>query len=275
MHANGFLLLKKASISFWSIDRRLPYVLTQAEVEAIIAQADTRTPQGLRDRAMMEVLYSTAMRRTELSQLLTSSLDFERGTVFIRKGKFQKDRLVPIGERALAWVEKYLQDARQQMVVEPDEGLLFISSETGMGVPAESLSNIVRRYIEAAGVQKPGSCHLFRHTAATLMLENGADIRFIQELLGHAELQATKLYTHVSIRKLKEVHEATHPGAKLQRKKRGTAVGAAPGGDAHMDAAGDAHEEEAAELLAALEDETDADDELPPPAGDRGTDGGP
>jgi len=189
-------------------------VLTVAEAEQVLAQPDVTTPMGIRDRAILETLYSTAMRRTELLKLGCYDVDLEKGTVLIRHGKGLKQRTVPIGERALAWIDKYVTEARPQLVSGADPGNLFLTS---MGVPftPNHLSQITRGYVLGSGIGKEGACHIFRHTAATLMLENGADIRFIQELLGHAELTTTQVYTRVSIRKLKQIHEATHPGAKL------------------------------------------------------------
>jgi integrase/recombinase XerD len=126
----------------------------------------------------------------------------------VRQGKGKKDRMVPIGERAIAWLERYLRDARPRLVVPPDDGTLFLGA-TGEELSPNRLSQLVRGYVDAADLGKRGSCHLFRHTVATLMLENGADIRYIQEMLGHAELSTTQIYTQVSIRKLKQVHTLT------------------------------------------------------------------
>jgi integrase/recombinase XerD len=189
-------------------------VLTEDEAEQILAQPDTSDAIGLRDRAILEVLYSTGIRRMEVMGLSVWDLDGERGTLMVRQGKGKKDRMVPIGVRAITWVEAYQSDARPGLVVPPDSGTLFL---TTMGEPLtpNRLTQLVRNYVKAAEVGKVGACHLFRHTMATLMLENGADIRFIQEMLGHVELSTTQIYTQVSIRKLKEIHTATHPGAKL------------------------------------------------------------
>ncbi|MFP4055132.1 MAG: tyrosine-type recombinase/integrase, partial [Phycisphaerae bacterium] len=139
----------------------------------------------------------------------------DRGTVMIRQGKGHKDRMVPIGARALAWIERYMHEVRPRLMVEPRETTLFLS-HLGEPFTPNRLTQLVRDYIDAADIGKRGSCHLFRHTMATLMLENGADVRFIQAMLGHARLDTTQIYTQVSIRKLKEIHTATHP-AKMQR----------------------------------------------------------
>ena len=200
------------------VERRLPKaILSVGEVERILAQPDVTTPLGIRDRAMLETLYSTGIRRLELTQLSIFAVDHERGTLLIRQGKGKKDRLIPIGERAVAWIDKYVLEARAQLAVPPDNGVLFLT-EDGEWLAPSYLTYLVRRYVEAAKIEgKRGSCHLFRHSMATLMLEGGADIRFIQQMLGHSDLQATQIYTQVSIRKLKEVHSLTHPSAKLER----------------------------------------------------------
>lgn len=194
--------------------RRPPEVLSVAEVEEILAQPDLRTPFGVRDRAILETLYSTGMRRKELSRLLVTDLQTAAGIVRIRHGKGRKERIVPIGARALAWIRRYLVDIRPQLATTPDDGTLFLTA-TGKPFWPDTLTQLARDYVKKAGIAKPGSCHLFRHTMATLMLDNGADTRFIQEMLGHATLLATQIYTHVAIKKLKEIHTATHPGAGL------------------------------------------------------------
>jgi integrase/recombinase XerD len=208
------------------LEKRLPkYVLTSEEAERVIAQPEIREPLGMRDRAILEVLYSTGIRRMELIGLSVYALDAERGTLLIRQGKGKKDRMVPIGERAIGWIHKYLFEIRPQLVLAPDEGFLFLTN-LGESFTPNRLTQLVREYVDAAELGKRGACHLFRHTVATLMLENGADIRYIQEMLGHAELSTTQIYTQVSIRKLKQVHEATHPGARRagERKETGERI---------------------------------------------------
>ena len=200
-------------------EKRLPkHILTASEAERVLALPDLASgdPLALRDRAILEVLYSTGMRRMEVAGLKLYDLDAERGTVMVRQGKGKKDRMIPMGARAFAWVARYLDEARPRLVVAGDDGTVFL---TNMGTPFEPgrLTQLVRDYIDAAETGKRGSCHLFRHTCATLMHEGGADIRFIQQLLGHAELSTTQIYTQVSIRMLKEVHTRTHPGATLSR----------------------------------------------------------
>ena len=200
------------------LEHRLPKsVLSVGEIEQVLAQPDIRDPLGLRDRALMETLYSTGMRRRELANLKVYDLDTERGTVTIRQGKGKKDRMIPIGERAAAWMEKYIREARPKLVVEPDDHTVFLSN-AGEPFCLDHLSDLVREHVDAANIGKRGACHMIRHTMATLMLDNGADTRYIQEMLGHADLKTTQIYTQVSIRQLKRIHAATHPGASLEKK---------------------------------------------------------
>jgi integrase/recombinase XerD len=169
--------------------------------------------RGIRDRAMLEVLYSSGLRKGELMRLALGEIDTERGTVLVRQGKGRKDRLVPLGERAAAWVQRYLLEVRPQLLV-ADTQTLFLSD---WGEPWESdrLFRVVRGYLLAVGIAG-GTCHAFRHACATHMLEGGADIRHIQRMLGHSQLNTTEIYTHVAIGQLKAVHALTHP-AKMHR----------------------------------------------------------
>ncbi len=215
---NLVLFNPAADLDLPKVRRGLPKdVLTVPEAEAILAAPDLTHPLGLRDRAILEVLYSTALRRSEAARLSIYDIDRDRGTVVVRLGKGRKDRVVPIGTRAVAWIDKYLADARPLFVRPPDPGTLFLTP-AGDPMHPDHLTSLGGKYRKAAGVEKRGSCHIFRHSAATLMLENGADVRLIQEMLGHSNLSTTSIYTRVSIRQLKEVHEATHPGAALEKK---------------------------------------------------------
>lgn len=196
-------------------ERRLPaVVLTAEEAEAVMAVPDAGEPLGLRDRAMLELLYATAIRRSELVDLKLFDVDYARAALIVRQGKGNKDRVVPLGERAKAWLAAYRDRVRPGLVAGHDPGILFLSRD-GRALDPKRLSEKVRGYVDGAGIGKPGSCHLLRHTAATLMLEGGADIRFVQALLGHESLETTQIYTRVSVTKLAEIHAATHPGARL------------------------------------------------------------
>jgi integrase/recombinase XerD len=212
------------------LEHRLPKtVFTVSEMEQVLAQPNINDVLGLRDRALMETLYSTGMRRLELANLKLYDLDTERGTVMIRQGKGKKDRVIPIGDRAAAWIDKYIRESRPQLVVEPDDHTVFLSN-AGEPFCLDHLSDLVRTHVDAANIGKRGACHMFRHCMATLMLENGADIRYIQQMLGHADLKTTQIYTQVSIRQLKLIHSATHPAAALQKEKANEP--AVDGGDA-------------------------------------------
>ncbi len=193
-------------------EKHLPHhILTTKQVNRILSQPDITSLFGLRDRAIMETLYSTGMRRNELSNLKILDLYLEQGTVIIRQGKGRKDRMIPIGRNALEWIEKYMRFARNNLVKEPDDGYLFLT-KSGRSVTPSFVSKQMHFYIKEAGITHGGSCHIFRHTMATLMLENGADIRHIQKILGHSKLETTQIYTEVSIRSLKSIHQRTHPG---------------------------------------------------------------
>jgi integrase/recombinase XerD len=195
-------------------EKRLPKEpLGLHQVEAVIAAPDIADPLGLRDRAMLELFYSAGLRRIELARLRMEDLNRERQTLQIRQGKGHKDRVVPVGDRALGWLERYLDDARPRLALDAHQPALFLTSY-GEAFNPDVISRMVTRYIKAADIDRAGSCHLLRHSCATHMLEGGADIRFIQQLLGHEKLETTAIYTQVSIEQLKDVHRRTHPAEK-------------------------------------------------------------
>ncbi|WP_399678717.1 site-specific tyrosine recombinase XerC [Xenophilus sp.] len=232
--------------------KRLPRaVLTAEEAERVLAGVDVGTPIGLRDRAMMEVLYATGMRRMEIAGLAIDDIDAERVVVLIRQGKGQKDRLIPLGERALHWVRLYLDEAREQFAWDPHDKTLFLGNE-GLPLSPLWLSTLVAQRVQAAGIDKRGGCHLWRHTCATLMLEGGADIRHIQAMLGHADISSTQIYAQVAIRQLQQVHAATHPGARTRLKGEQMALDVSEPQPAAQDAA--------SALLEALAREAEQDD---------------
>ena len=198
---------------------RLPFrlpkaVLSAEEADRVMAAVEPTNAMAVRDRAILETFYSTGIRRKELIHLRLTDFDPGRGMLMVREGKGKKDRMLPIGERAILWIERYLAELRPRLVVAPDEGWLFLT-DSGDSLLSSRLTKLVATAVARAGLSKRGSCHLFRHTMATLMLENGADIRFIQRMLGHASLNSTEIYTQVSIRKLQEIHRATHPSARM------------------------------------------------------------
>lgn len=197
-----------ADLELPRVPRSLPRdILSVAEVERILSTCDLKFSMGIRNRAIIETLYSTGIRKSELRYLKPQDIDFEAGVLRVNDGKGGKDRLVPIGKRALAWIKKYLEEVRPKAPL-GHEPWLFL---TRTGKSVSDLTPIVWQIMKKAGVNKEGSCHLFRHTMATLMLKNGADVRVVQEILGHARIQTTQRYTHLCIDHLKLVHEKTHP----------------------------------------------------------------
>lgn len=193
------------------VERRLPKaILTVEEVERVMAQPTVSTHRGIRHRAILETLYATGIRRSEIVRLKVEDLDLETGTLTVCQGKGKKDRMVPLGERAAAWLARYLRDVRPHQLRGPDPGFVFLTRLHGPYTPY-AVARVVHRYVEQADIGKSGSCHLFRHTMATLMLEGGADLRFVQEMLGHADISTTQVYTHVARERLKQLHQQHHP----------------------------------------------------------------
>ncbi|WP_025179616.1 tyrosine-type recombinase/integrase [Leptospira interrogans] len=193
------------------VKRNIPHnVLSVEEAEKILSVPDVKNVFGLRDRTMLEVVYSTGIRRMELGNLYVSDLDFETRTVLVREGKGKKTRLIPISERALSWVQRYLEKSRFVLLRNADEPHLFLG-KSGKKLEHSSITRLFAVFRGIADVKKRQAVHIFRHTTATGMLDNGADIRHVQEMLGHETLNTTQIYTHVAIRKLKEVYDKTHP----------------------------------------------------------------
>ena len=197
------------------MEKRLPQaVLTLPEVERLLAVPDVTDPLGIRDRTMLEVFYSCGIRRTELCRIELPDVNTERRTLHVRLGKGKKARVVPIGTRAVHWLEHYLQAVRPRLSLDTRTQALFLTGYGGAFNP-DVVSRMVAAWIKQV-TGRVASCHLLRHTCATHMLENGADIRFIQQLLGHEKLDTTAIYTEVSIKQLQEVHARCHPSARLQ-----------------------------------------------------------
>ena len=229
---------------------RLPkYLLSIDQVAQVLNQPDLETLSGIRDRAILEVLYSSGIRRSELVNLKTPEVDIERGTLMVRQGKGRKDRLLPLGARACAWVRRYLFEVRPELLT--GDTLVLFLSDWAQPFEPEQLTKLVRRHMQAGGMAH-GSCHALRHACATHMLEGGADIRYIQAMLGHSELSTTQIYTHVAIGKLQAVHAMSHP-ARLERD---------PGPSTAVDSPSPAPEptDATAALLEALAGESDDED---------------
>jgi integrase/recombinase XerD len=218
---NHILHNPASEIDLPRLGRTLPKnILSPQEIEVVMMQPviHPADPLGLRDRAILEVIYATGLRRLEMVNLKLFDLQLDRGLVVVRQGKGKKDRYVPIGERASAWLKKYMAEARPQLALEPDDLTAFLTAE-GEPFSRDHLTWTVRQHIVAANTGKVGACHLLRHCMATHMHENGADIRFIQQILGHEDIKTTQIYTHVALRALQQVYAATHPAAFLEKEK--------------------------------------------------------
>lgn len=190
--------------------RPLPRTLSLAQVQAVLAVPDVSDGLGLRDRAILEVLYATGIRRRELVMLDVGDVDFTAPALVIRHGKGNKSRVVPLGSRATGWLERYTHEGRPLLTPNSAASALFLTGYGGRFSVA-GMGNLVHARMSAAGIREIGCCHLFRHACATHMLERGADIRVIQQLLGHVRLETTAIYTDVTIALLKEVHTRCHP----------------------------------------------------------------
>ena len=194
-------------------EKRLPIEsLSIAEMERILALPDVGDPLGVRDRSMLELLYSTGIRRAELARLDLCDLYRDRRVLRVH-GKGRKERVAPVGVRALGWVIRYLDEVRPLLLIDPGEPALFLSGY-GRRFNVEALGRKIGDYIEKARIGRRAGAHLIRHTCATHLLEGGADIRYIQQLLGHEKLETTAIYTEVSIVQLQAVHARCHPAER-------------------------------------------------------------
>ncbi|MBT0731134.1 site-specific tyrosine recombinase XerC [Rosenbergiella nectarea] len=213
----GLILANPAAdLELPRLEKRLPRtILSVEQVEEIVNLCDLSTLQGIRDRALLELLWSTGIRRGEVAGLEIYSPDFSRKILTIVQGKGKEDRVIPVGERALRWLNRYLQQVRPNILAVPDCRALFLAMDGLAGLTASGITLAVVPYLRAAGIEK-GSCHLFRHAMATQMLENGADLRWIQTMLGHRSVESTQIYTQVSIKALQAVHGSTHPAEQRE-----------------------------------------------------------
>ncbi|MFZ5633228.1 MAG: site-specific tyrosine recombinase XerD [Bacillota bacterium] len=191
--------------------QKLPRVLTTGEVDRLLAQPRTSTPAGLRDKAMLELLYATGMRVSELVSLDRGGINLEEG--YIRcLGKGSKERIVPIGQVAGHYMQAYLQRARAKLMGKSGSQYLFLN-RYGNKMTRQGFWKIIKKYTARAGIKKDITPHTLRHSFATHLLENGADLRAVQELLGHADISTTQIYTHLTGSRLKDVYRKTHPRA--------------------------------------------------------------
>jgi len=189
--------------------RTLPEILTLKEIEQILEQPDLQTPLGTRDRAMLEILYATGMRVSELTQLPIQQVNLEGGYVLLY-GKGSKERIVPLGSEAMKWVTVYLKTARGTLSKGKESPSLFIN-RLGKGMSRQNFWKNLKDYGRRAGLRKRITPHLLRHSFASHLLERGADLRSVQMMLGHADISTTQIYTHVTEERLKKVHKQYHP----------------------------------------------------------------
>ncbi len=198
-------------VSYAKAPKRLPRsILTRKEVTKLLRAPDTHSLMGYRDRAMLEVFYSTGLRNSELGALRVDDMDTDEGFVRVNQGKGGKDRVVPMGKIASRYVENYVKAVRPHLVKGQDNRCLFLSLQ-GYQMARAVIASIVRKYAKKAKLGKTVTAHSLRHTCATQMMRNKANLRHIQELLGHACLTTTQVYTSVTIADLKEAHQKYHP----------------------------------------------------------------
>ena len=191
------------------LPRPLPKSLTEADVESLLAAPPVDEPRGLRDRAMLEVLYASGLRVSELVTLKTPQISRDMGVVRVL-GKGSKERLVPLGEEALNWLERYLRDSRPALLGQRVSDALFVTARA-TGMTRQSFWHLIKRYALQAGLHKPISPHTLRHAFATHLLNHGADLRVVQLLLGHSDISTTQIYTHVARERMKQLHARHHP----------------------------------------------------------------
>lgn len=209
-----------ATIELPSPPQQLPRnYLTANQAERVLAQPDLNTPLGQRDRTMLEVLYATGIRRTELANLSTNDIDLDQHTLFVCQGKGRRDRLIPTGPRAAEWLTNYLSTTRPILIGHRTDPRTVFVTHHATPICTAHIGKIISTHLRSAGIPH-GNCHTFRHTTATLMLRNGADLRSIQTMLGHANLASTQRYTHITIDHLTDVHTRTHPSATSHHETR-------------------------------------------------------
>jgi integrase/recombinase XerD len=183
---------------------------SEKEMTLIIAQTATKGKMAVRDKAIMELYYASGMRRAELANLDIRDIDYQEQVVKVRKGKGGVDRVIPIAPRTLATITIYMNELRPEMAT-IESGVALFLGMTGKRIQNSALTDLVGGYIRRSGVSDKGACHVLRHASATHMLRNGADIRYIQDFLGHEHIVSTQIYTHVYQEDLKRVYSQTHP----------------------------------------------------------------
>ena len=198
-----------ANIESPKMDRPLPHSLSEAEVEALLKAPDVEQSIGLRDRAMLELLYASGLRVSELVALSHDQLNLGQGVVRVM-GKGNKERLVPVGDEAVIWIQRYLRDARAELLKDRQSDRVFISRKAS-GISRQAFWYRLRQYAVTASIRGHLSPHTLRHAFATHLVNHGADLRVVQMLLGHSDLSTTQIYTHVARERLKSLHRQHHP----------------------------------------------------------------
>jgi integrase/recombinase XerD len=191
------------------LPRSLPKSLTEEDVELLLNAPDVETPLGMRDRTMFEVLYATGLRVSELVGLSVAQVSLDMGVVRVM-GKGSKERLVPLGEEALDWLQRYLQEMRPGLMAGRLSGAMFVTHR-GEAMTRQMFWFLIKKHAQHGGIHKPLSPHTLRHAFATHLLNHGADLRVVQMLLGHADISTTQIYTHVARERLKALHSKHHP----------------------------------------------------------------
>lgn len=191
------------------LPRSLPKTLTEQDVELLLQAPDVDTPLGMRDRTMLEVLYASGLRVSELVGLSVAQVSLDMGVVRVM-GKGSKERLVPLGEEALDWLRRYLVESRPALLQQQQSNAMFVTAR-GEGMTRQMFWYLIKRHARQGGLSKPLSPHTLRHAFATHLLNHGADLRVVQMLLGHADISTTQIYTHVARERLKQLHAIHHP----------------------------------------------------------------
>lgn len=189
--------------------KRIPEILSLNEIEALLSQPNIRDTRGIRDRAILEVLYATGMRVSEAVNLKVDNVNKDIG--FVRCiGKGNKERIIPLGKKAIDSIDRYLDKSRARLLNKKESQFLFLN-RFGKKLSRQSIWKLIRRYAQDAKIKKPIKPHILRHTFATHLLERGADLRSVQEMLGHSNISTTQIYTHINKERLKTIHKMFHP----------------------------------------------------------------
>ncbi|MGQ9508463.1 MAG: site-specific tyrosine recombinase XerD [Thermodesulfobacteriota bacterium] len=210
LQQEGILTVNPAeSLELPKMAKILPEILSLEEVERLLVQPDHQTPLGGRDRAMLEILYATGMRVSELIRLSTNQIQLEGGYVILR-GKGSKERIVPLGGEAIHWLKEYLDKSRPLLLKGRESPFIFVN-RTGKAMSRQQFWKCIKAYGRKAGIEKRITPHVIRHSFASHLLERGADLRSVQMMLGHVDISTTQIYTHVTGERLKKVHQRYHP----------------------------------------------------------------